>query len=70
MPGIDWNLSFKIVKEVKEVPPKAKLIAEEDIEDHLERLYITRRGTFYRYAGGGRGFYWTQMLKLVRSKSK
>ena len=69
MSKIDWKLSFKIVKEVKEVPPKAKLVAREVIEDHLEELYVSKGGTFYCHAGGGRGFYWVQKLKLAHSKS-
>ena len=67
--GIKWKLWFKITGEVEELPKSATKIAEEVLEDHLETLWVDPLGTFYRYAGGGRGFYWVQTLELLRVES-
>lgn len=64
MSDIKWTFKFKITGGVEKLPPSATQIAEEVQEDHLEQLWVDPLGTFYRYAGGGRGFYWTQTLEL------
>jgi len=37
-------------------------------EDHLEELLQDKEGNWYRHAGGGRGFYWTQRLELIETR--
>ena len=37
-------------------------------EDHLEELLQDKQGNWYRHAGGGRGFYWTQRLALIETR--
>jgi len=67
--GIVWKLWFKITGEVEKLPKSATKVAEEVLEDHLEELWVNSLGTFYRHAGGGRGFYWVQTLELLRNES-
>lgn len=67
--GITWKvgrLTFKFaITFTTELPSDAKLLKEASFEDHTERLLIDSHGKWYRNAGGGRGFYWTQLLELV-----
>jgi hypothetical protein len=43
----------------------AKVIKDATFEDHLEQLLFDGKN-YYRHAGGGRGFYWTQLLQEVK----
>ena len=66
--SIGWYLNgrwvqFRIVGET-DLPEDAELIGHKVDEDHLEELYQSG-DLFFRHAGGGRGFYWTQELEIV-----
>ena len=57
-------LYFEVVAELDKLPSKATLIGHQVENDHLEELY--RLGDrFFRFAGSGRGLYWTQELALI-----
>ena len=67
-PSVAWRINgklhkFQIVGRC-DFPKGAKLVKEAVFEDHLEQLWKLD-DKWYRYAGGGRGFYWTQLLELV-----
>ena len=63
-----WKLSFNVLEPIqakKDVPEQAELLLEWwDGDDHMEYLYF-KDGIYYRYAGGGRGFMFTQKLEPV-----
>jgi len=61
--NIHWKFFFKSGEDCS-LPETAHCIGSYVMEDHLEQLWIDDEGNFYRYAGGGRGFYWTQKLDL------
>jgi len=66
---ISWFLKgrwikFKILGDSGIDPSDACLIGHAVDEDHLEELYQLG-DRFFRNAGGGRGFYWTQELEIV-----
>lgn len=48
-------------------PAMAEVVKSATFEDHLEELW-KHKDKWYRHAGGGRGFYWTQELELVEVK--
>ncbi len=50
-----------------DLPPNAVLIGHAIEDDHLEELYQDGE-QFFRHAGGGRGFYWTQELRIVEKE--
>ena len=59
-----WTLKFEIGETLdpKDYPEDADWLIEKTIEDHMEALLFD--GTnYYRHAGGGRGFMWTQKLQ-------
>ena len=69
---IAWKIDgvvhiFEIVKDV-DYPQDAKIVKDATFEDHLEQLLQDKSGKWYRHAGGGRGFYWTQLLELVKTE--
>lgn len=70
MAELQWTFKFKQLGSVEKPPPNAVQIAEEIQDDHLEQLWVDPLGTFYRYAGGGRGFYWTAVLELEECKEE
>lgn len=45
-------------------PQELSMIGHAVHEDHLEELYQLG-DQFFRYAGGGRGFYWWDELELI-----
>jgi len=66
--SIEWFLNGRWIKfEITgdaDLPEDANLIGHVVQEDHLEELYQSG-DQFFRHAGGGRGFYWTQELEIV-----
>ena len=73
-PYISWFLSNRWVRfrispdRYVDVPEGADLIGHVVSDDHLEELY-QYGDQFFRYAGGGRGFYWTQELLVEEEMS-
>ena len=68
---IDGNdYLFEVVEDVSkqlvELDRIVKRKKSATFEDHLEELWQVEN-TWYRYAGGGRGFYWLQRLEVVWS---
>lgn len=59
-------IEFEIVREV-EFPTNARVIKHAVFEDHLEELLYDGID-YYRHVGGGRGFFWTQLLRKVSGK--
>lgn len=71
LPGqpLEWRIKgnwvkFAITGGISELPKGAQRLKHTVLEDHLEELWELR-GRYYRYAGGGRGFYWVQELALL-----
>jgi len=67
-PYISWFLNgrwikFQILSD-GDLPESANLIGHVVDDDHLEELYQDGE-QFFRHAGGGRGFYWTQELQIM-----
>jgi len=68
LPGqpLEWRIKgnwvkFEIIGDMQKIPEGAKRLKHTVVDDHLEELWELR-GRYYRYAGGGRGFYWIQDL--------
>jgi len=69
---ISWFLNnhwiqFHILSEHADLPEDAVLIGHKIEDDHLEEIYQLG-DQFFRYAGGGRGFYWTQELTIENQR--
>jgi len=68
-PYISWFLNSRWIKfrilpdDTVDLPETADLIGRAISDDHLEELY-QYGDQFFRHAGGGRGFYWTQELRV------
>lgn len=66
----NYWVKFRILRELEgdgghtNIPEGAVLIGHAVHDDHLEELYQLG-DQYFRHAGGGRGFYWTQELELV-----
>jgi len=58
------NYIFRVGQDVENVDLTSSPKKEATFEDHLEALYYSN-GKWYRHAGGGRGFYWTQELEVA-----
>ena len=54
---------FRVLGDVK-VDKLRGIKKSATFEDHLEELYLME-SHWYRHAGGGRGFYWTEELEVV-----
>lgn len=66
-PYVSWFLNnawvrFRIIADDVALPESANLIGHVILDDHLEELWQDDE-QFFRHAGGGRGFYWTQELR-------
>jgi len=54
--------------EESDVLKSSTVVKSAVFEDHLEELLQDKDGNWYRHAGGGRGFYWTQRLALIETR--